>query len=181
MSAIVRDTPVRAGELRAGVSDALGAIVNRCLEKNRDARYASAAELYDDLAGCRSDLASRRPAILALAGKPWFAIPGAAFVAILLATVSWQAWRSSRVHWARTVALPEVKRLIDEQRSCAAFRLVEKVESYLRTTRRSRGSGRTSCVGSPFTRIRQGPISTSETIWIQQPTLRGTMWAARRS
>jgi serine/threonine protein kinase/cephalosporin-C deacetylase-like acetyl esterase len=131
MSAIVRDTPVRAGELRAGVSDALGAIVNRCLEKNRDARYASAAEVYDDLAGCRSDLASRRPAILALAGKPWFVIPGAAFVAILLATVSWQAWRSSRVHWARTVALPEVKRLIDEQRSCAAFRLVEKVESYL--------------------------------------------------
>lgn len=131
MLAILHDTPVRAGALRPGMPRELEAIVNRCLQKNPDARYASADGLHEDLAACQSYLASRRPAILAFAGRPWVAIPGAALVAVLLATVSWQAWRSSRVNWARTVAMPEVKRLIDEQRNYAAFRLVGQAEGYL--------------------------------------------------
>jgi dienelactone hydrolase len=131
MAAILHDTPVRAGEQRAGVPHALETIVSRCLEKSREARYASAAELHADLAACQSQMASPRPAIPALAGRPWLALPGAVLVAVLVATVSWQVVRSSRVTWASTVGIPEVKRLIDEQRTCAALRLVGKVERYL--------------------------------------------------
>jgi dienelactone hydrolase len=131
MAAILRDAPVPAGELRAGMPRALETIVSRCLDKNRDGRYASAAELHADLVACQSHLAGRWLAMLALAGRPWFALPGAALVAVLLATASWQVWRSSRVNWARTVAMPEVRRLIDGQRNGAALRLVERVERYL--------------------------------------------------
>jgi len=131
MSAILRDTPVRAGEVRADVPPGLEAIVNRCLEKNRDARYASAAELHEDLVACQSQLAGQRLAVRALLQNPRFAIPALLIVAVLLAAVSWSFWRSSRVNWARTVAMPDIKRLLDEGRSCAAFRLVRQVERYL--------------------------------------------------
>ena len=131
MSAVLRHTPPRAGELRADVPSAFDAIVNRCLEKNPDLRYASAAELHSALAALHAQLAGQRATMRAVLTRPRFAIPAAAIVALLLALVSWQVWRSSRVQWARAVAMPEVNRLIDQQRRCGAFRLLAQAERYL--------------------------------------------------
>ena len=51
MSAILRETPVPARKLRPEVPRRLEAILNRCLEKNKDERYASAADLHGELGG----------------------------------------------------------------------------------------------------------------------------------
>jgi formylglycine-generating enzyme required for sulfatase activity/dienelactone hydrolase len=131
MSAILRDTPVQARQVRADVPHALEAILDCCLEKKRDLRYASAVELHEELVACQSQLAARKLGAWALLRKPRFAIPALVVVTVLLAAVSWSFWRSSRMNWARTVAMPEVKRLLDQGRSCAAFRLVGRVEGYL--------------------------------------------------
>ena len=39
--------------------------------------------------------------------------------------------RSSRIDWARNVALPEIARLMDEENVDAAFRLAQQAELYI--------------------------------------------------
>jgi len=121
--------PLRA--LRPDVPAGLERIVMRCLEKDREARYQSAAQLGKDLTACQSQLVARKAGIRALLRKPRFAIPALVLLAVLSATIAWYAWRTSRVRWARTVALPEIARLLDRQRICAALRLVRQAERYL--------------------------------------------------
>jgi hypothetical protein len=131
MSAVLRDAPVPVHQVRADVPQALEAILDRCLEKNPDLRYASAVELHADLAACQSHLAGQRLGTSALLRQPRYAISALALLAVLIAAASWFFWRSSQVNWARTVGMPEIKRLLDEGRSCAAFRIVGRVERYL--------------------------------------------------
>jgi serine/threonine protein kinase len=53
-SAILRDSPRPLGELRAGVSDSLCGVIQRCLEKNAADRFQSARELLAGLHGAAS-------------------------------------------------------------------------------------------------------------------------------
>jgi eukaryotic-like serine/threonine-protein kinase len=131
MSAILRDTPEPVREPPGAVPHALAAILGRCLEKKRERRYASGVELHQALVACESELAGRTPGIRAVLRKPRFAIPVLLLVIALVTVTAWSSWRSSRVTWARTAALPEARRLLDEGRSCAAFRLVDRAEKYL--------------------------------------------------
>jgi predicted Ser/Thr protein kinase/dienelactone hydrolase len=131
MSAILRDTPPPPKAVRPEIPAALNRILLRCLEKNREARYPSGAELHQDLAACQSQLAAQRVGVRAFLRKPQFAIPALVLVALLLAIIAWYSWRTSGARWARTVALPEIARLLDQQRTCAALRLVRQVERYL--------------------------------------------------
>jgi serine/threonine protein kinase/formylglycine-generating enzyme required for sulfatase activity/dienelactone hydrolase len=130
MAAVLRDTPVPARRLRGDVPIALDAIVTRCLEKNRDRRYPSGVELHEALADCAAQLAARPGRGRLLRGRR-LAVSALAVVAVSLAAVAWPLWQSSRVNWARTIALPEIARLIDEGRNAAAFRLVRHAERYL--------------------------------------------------
>jgi len=105
---------------------ALEAVLGRCLEKDRQQRYPSAAELGEDLAAVQSRLATppllRRSVVL---------IPALAALLALVAAAVWLAVRNSRVRWARNVALPEIQRLVEQQRFLAAFLLVQQAERYL--------------------------------------------------
>ena len=130
LSAILRHTPVPVRRLRADVPGALETIVARCLEKDGDLRYPSGVELHHALTDCQAQMAPR-PGPWALLHDWRVAVPALALVAALLGGATWSFWRSSRVNWARTRALPEVGRLIDEGRTAAAFRLVRRAERYL--------------------------------------------------
>ena len=61
LSAILRETPARARKVRHEVPRRLEAIVDRCLEKNRDARFASAADLHSALLRCEAELLGAAP------------------------------------------------------------------------------------------------------------------------
>ncbi len=131
LAAILREPAAPLRTLRPDVPASLERLGMRCLEKDREARYRSAAELRQDLAACQSRLAAQRTGIRALLRKPRFAIPAVVLVALLSATIAWYSWRTSRAHWARTVALPEIARLLDRERTCAALRVVRQAEKYL--------------------------------------------------
>jgi eukaryotic-like serine/threonine-protein kinase len=131
LSAILRDTPIQAGRVRADVPRALETILDRCLQKPRDLRYASAVELHRDLVACQSQLAAQKLGAWATLRRPRIAIPALVLFVLLAAAVSWSVWRSSRANWARLVALPEVNRLLDQGRGCAAFALLARAEPYL--------------------------------------------------
>jgi len=131
MSAILRDSPQPVKKLRPEAPAELERILLRCLQKNPEARYHSGAELHKDLTACQSQLAARRVGVWAFLRKPQFAIPALVLVTVLLAIIAWYSWRGSRVRWARTVALPEIARLRDQQRSYAALRLAREAHRYL--------------------------------------------------
>lgn len=131
MAAVQRDTPAPARQVRPGVPRALEDVVARCLEKRPERRYASAVELHEALVACQAQVAARTHGPWAWMRQPRFAVPVLVVVAAMLAGGSWSLWRSSRVTWARTVGLPEIRQLLDEGRSCAAFRLVDRVERHL--------------------------------------------------
>jgi eukaryotic-like serine/threonine-protein kinase len=50
MTRIIRDEPIEASRVNTKISPGLNSIIRRCLRKNRDERYATAADLADALA-----------------------------------------------------------------------------------------------------------------------------------
>lgn len=130
LGAVMRSRSAPLRELRAGVPEALARIVDRCLEENPGARYASAAELWRDLASLQSRLAWRT-SFRSVLRNPRFAIPVLLLLATVVAATGWVWLQNSRIHWARTVALPEIARLTRQQRPLAALRLIQQAERYL--------------------------------------------------
>jgi hypothetical protein len=129
LSAIRSDTPPLVGQLQSDVPETLERIVGRCLEKEPQSRYSS-AELWQELSRLESQLA-QEVRFRAILRKPKVTIPALALLATLAGTMGWFTIRNARARWARTVGLPEIARLIDERRNCAAFDLIRRVERYL--------------------------------------------------
>ena len=120
MSAILHETPVRARKVRHEVPRRLEAILNRCLEKSRDARYASAADLHEDLVGCEAVLLGRSTGFQALL-QPRVAVPLLLVLVVAIAAAAWFGVRSYRARWARNVALPESPDCCRPDPACRPF------------------------------------------------------------
>jgi len=131
MSAILRENPAPPRKLRPEVPSELGDILQRCLEKNRDLRYPSGAELHKELAACQARLAARQAGLRAALRRPRIAVPAAVLAIALLALVTWLGVQSYRVRWARTEALPEIARLIEAENYGAAYGLAQQAEKYI--------------------------------------------------
>jgi serine/threonine protein kinase len=126
LSAILSERP--APRLAKAPSE-VGKVVARSLEKDRERRYPSAAELWKDLAACQRRLAS--PGLRGLLRKPKVAVPALALLVAVLATATWFLIRHRRQSWARNVALPEVARLLDKDDFDTAFRLGGQAERHI--------------------------------------------------
>ncbi|HEX4440521.1 MAG TPA: protein kinase [Thermoanaerobaculia bacterium] len=96
--AILNRAPVSPVQLRPELPDELNRIVNTALEKDRDLRYQSAAELKTDLKRLRRDSVSaasgKTPAAPArpAARRPW--IPAAAAILVVAGAAAW--WLAHR-------------------------------------------------------------------------------------
>jgi len=124
MAAILRDTPVRPTKLRADVPHALESIVARCLEKDRDRRFGSSAELHGALVEFQGRLSGRSAGITVLL-RPRIAVPAALILAAVLGMALRFGLRGYRASWARDQLLPEIARLADEGRFADAFAQAE--------------------------------------------------------
>ncbi len=119
--AVLSHTPAPILTLRPDVPARLAGIVDRCLDKRPEERYASGAALAADL---RRHLESRAKG----ARLPRRALAGIIAAAILLlAGGSWYEYQASRVRWARYEALPEIERLGDREDYGRAFDLLQRV------------------------------------------------------
>jgi cephalosporin-C deacetylase-like acetyl esterase len=134
---ILSGKPKPLKQLRADTPRALEQIVDRALQKDPAARYFSTAEMLADLSALQSNRSA--PEIgRAGAGVPpaWlrkrrFAMP--ALVA-LLALAGWLGWLGRRqwnTRWAHNKLLPEIARLIDEDKCLAAFSLAREAEKHI--------------------------------------------------
>jgi dienelactone hydrolase len=134
MYAIVHDPPRSLREVRPGAPEEAGRIIARALQKKREERYRSAAEMARDLAAAwtRETAPSAQTADVRRR-KPGKAVVIGALAAIALMAAAGVRWfqQSKNARWAHEVALPQISRLADAGEYIAAFRLAEQAARYI--------------------------------------------------
>lgn len=109
--------------VRPEVPPALAKIVARALQKRPDDRFASAGEMEKELAALKGSAAG---------SQTWFRRPATLVPALLLVLIAggaaWRIARDARVRRAREATLPEIARLIEQQKLGAAIHLAREAE-----------------------------------------------------
>ena len=137
LSAITRDDPKPLSEVKREIPPEVRRIVTRCLAKDPVSRYASGAELAQELRQCRDMLFPQSGAILTPARiarevqRPRVLVPLLLTVIILGSAVTWLVKRSRDARWAREVALPEISQLADQGKFGEAYALAVKAEKFI--------------------------------------------------
>jgi hypothetical protein len=109
LASLLRDTPEPPSKTNPKLPSELGRIIGKALEKDRDIRYQSAADLRADLKRLRRDTESGRSLTRTNAGvggtlwwrraRVWIAAAGLIIIAV---SVSVYAWRRSQQHSVAT-------------------------------------------------------------------------------
>ena len=121
LAAILRDEPPALDAVR--IPPAIRQVVKRALEKNPEARYESGAELASALASLSRPVAPR-----GALNRRWLAV-GAAAVGLAAILGGRHLYKQNRVDWARREGLPQIARLLAEDKGLAAFDLAQQVAS----------------------------------------------------
>ena len=108
LSSILRERQPSISDLRPRLPRGLDRVIERCLHKDAATRYSDAGELKQELARLQS--AADRDGRRGPSRRQWMSAMVVAVVVGLLAVVTWNIRRSSRVDWARTVAIPADRR-----------------------------------------------------------------------
>ena len=118
LSAIIKDTPAPITDSNPNLPSDLARIVRRCLAKDPDRRYQTAADLRNELEELRHDTASGtvsvvRPAARRQLGRPLM-LAGAAAIIIALAAGGWfldGRWRKGSTAAEATFTIDRLARL----------------------------------------------------------------------
>ena len=127
ITSILRDQPPPLRSVRPGVPPDVQALVDRCLAKDPDARYADARALKMELDRALAkltrpaDQAWRRPVVL---------IPVALLLVSGAALGAWQTIHARRLQWARNEAIPEIERMQMTDVTLDAMRLARVAARY---------------------------------------------------
>ena len=129
LSAILQTQPDPPRKLRAEIPEPIERIVLRCLEKQPELRYPSAADLHRELMAQTSKATGFSvPRVAAIAAALVILIGAAAF--------GWRSYqRAAHVRWVEQTAVPEIARLIQEDRGLAALKLFRQAEEYAPASR----------------------------------------------
>jgi formylglycine-generating enzyme required for sulfatase activity/tRNA A-37 threonylcarbamoyl transferase component Bud32/dienelactone hydrolase len=132
LASILRDPPAPLASVRRDVPPDLENIVRRSLEKHPEDRYPTAQEMATELSaahrrGAPAAVPVSRPAWL----RPAVLYPAIAVLAAGIVFATFSLVRASRVRRAKTVELPEIARLLEQQKPAAAFRLARAAARYL--------------------------------------------------
>jgi serine/threonine protein kinase/formylglycine-generating enzyme required for sulfatase activity/dienelactone hydrolase len=126
--AIVHYDPPPLRAVRPEVPPAVEAIVSRALEKDTARRYQSAPEMVEDLSKALATLEGPAPGH---GFRAVHAVAGAILVLVAAGLSVWFYQRSEKRHWARDQAIPEISRLMNQNKPLAAFRLLQQAQGYL--------------------------------------------------
>ena len=132
--AILHKQPERPIERNASIPSQLDRIIRKCLEKDRERRYASTWELVNDLTAARQEVLGRSSGAVSVATvlrTPRVVVPFTAALVVTLALVGWLIYRNGKVRWAREQALPEIEKRMSAWDFYSAAALAQQAEPYL--------------------------------------------------
>jgi serine/threonine protein kinase len=122
LAAILQATPEPLRPHGKRVPEGVEQIIRRCLAKNPEARYRSASEIHQALAAF--DASSTTPTV---AVPRVTLIAAAVLVVVAAGAYGWRSHqRASRAEWAEKTAVPQLARLIEEDRGLAALKLKQR-------------------------------------------------------
>jgi len=133
ITAIDHDEPKPLHEFVKDTPEDLDRIIRRCLRKIPAERYASVSEIEQDLEDCK---AAQAPTginlrVLFRKGKrPSVAIPALLGLLMLVSLFAWWIHNSSKAGWARNQALPQIARLVEEEKLDEAYAVAVQAERY---------------------------------------------------
>ncbi|HYV74018.1 MAG TPA: protein kinase [Candidatus Binatia bacterium] len=134
LAAVMRDDPKPISELKGDIPAEVRRIIARCMKKKPTDRYASGAELAQELKAARDLVfpesgASLSPGrILHEAMRARILVPLTALLLLLGIGIGWLVKRNREARWAREVGVPEVSRLFDQGKYGEAFAVANRVE-----------------------------------------------------
>jgi formylglycine-generating enzyme required for sulfatase activity/dienelactone hydrolase len=137
LAAVMRDEPKPLTQFKRDIPAEVRQIVKRCLRKDPAARYASGAELVQELKTCHDLLfpesgVTLSPArIIREVRRPRTLVPILLAVILIVAGGVWAVRHARDVRWARDVAVPQISQLADQGKFGAAYALATKAEKLI--------------------------------------------------
>jgi serine/threonine protein kinase/dienelactone hydrolase len=135
---VVHEEPKRIKEIKPDIPPEVEQVIIRALKKKPESRYSSAAEMLKDLKAYLTSLRAPEVGITDFRSfvrhirKPRFAVPAVLFFLVLCSVAVWFINRGTMKGWARKEALPEIRRLVEEDNDyAAAYRLAQQAEKYI--------------------------------------------------
>ncbi len=136
---VVHEEPRPIKEIKRDIPLELQQVINRALKKETGSRYASAAEMLNELKKYQDYLraeelgAFNMRTLLRRIRRPQVAIPALCAVLVIALASVWFFNLQSKIHWAREEILPEVERLVDEnwRDFIEPYKLAEMAEKYI--------------------------------------------------
>jgi hypothetical protein len=131
---VLTDVPASIHDARPEVPDEIATLVNRALEKSRERRTLTADGIAAALSAWQvhssADGATAPPG--AAPSRRWL-FAAAALVIAIAVPFGWFVHKESRARWARESALPEIDRLVEQEKYATAFNLANEAKRYIGT------------------------------------------------
>ncbi len=136
ISAVLNEEPKPLRDFVKDVPPELERIILRCLRKTPEERYGSASEIEQQLEDCRALISASASginlgALFRQSKRPRVAIPGLVVLLLLGGLSTWWVQRSFKARWARSEALPEIARLIEQEKLGEAYAVAAQAEKYI--------------------------------------------------
>ena len=135
IAAIDHEEPDPLREFVKDLPDEVVRIVQHCLRKLPEERYATVPEIERDIKNCGVMSEAITKAYLRVmfrqVKRPRVASPVLLIMLISVALMAWRIHYSFRVRWAREQALPRISRLVDEENVGAAYALAVEAERFI--------------------------------------------------
>jgi len=136
IASIAQEEPKAIHKLAKHVPKELERIAWRCLRKDARERYSSMADVQQELqdlgqvfGGSGSGINLRL--LLRRSNRPRVIVPALLVLTTLISLAAWWLHHNSRIMWARNQALPQIARLIQEEKPGEAYTLAVKAERYI--------------------------------------------------
>jgi serine/threonine protein kinase/formylglycine-generating enzyme required for sulfatase activity/cephalosporin-C deacetylase-like acetyl esterase len=132
--AILNKPPVGLSRLNSGLPTELEQAIAKALEKSPANRYQSASDLKADLTKLKLELISGSLTAVSISRvirSRRFVVPAALAILAGALLANWLFKRSTKIHWAKEQAVPQIVQMADKAQYIEAFQLAREAERYI--------------------------------------------------